>query len=531
MNNIADVTMTGEATNNAFGFSVSDAGDVNGDGFADVYVGAYGFSSSKGRAYLYYGGTNMNNAVDIYMTGEDTFNYFGYSVSGGGDVNGDGFADMISGAYGYNSNTGRAYVFTNTMTGEDIPDVVMTGAAHSADAFGRNVSYAGDVNRDGYNDVIVADENYNTFSGRVYIFYGGSIMDNIADVILEGETTSHIFGRTVSSAGDVNGDGFDDVIVGASFGKTYIYFGATAMDNVADVIINNNVSIFYGSSVSSAGDINNDGYKDVIVTQDNASTGWAYVYFGDAAMNNVADVIITGISSNFGFGVSTSGAGDVNYDGYDDIIVGANRLNNHIGVAYIYYGGQSMNSIADVTMTGENSEDHFGTSVSKAGDLNMDGYADVIVGASGYNGNTGRTYIFYGGSPMNNIADVTLTGEYQENYFGYSVSTAGDVNGDEYDDVIVGAKEYAARIGRGYIFFGSSLMDNIADITMSGEAADNNFGNSVSGAGDVNGDGHSDVIVGMSAYAGITGKAYVYFASPPDNRKKSFSLRCNPGNV
>ena len=122
--------------------------------FADVYVGAYGYSTSKGRAYLYYGGTNMNNVVDIYMTGDTTLNLFGYSVSGGGDVNGDGFADMIADAYGYNSSTGRAYVYTNTMTGEDIADVIMAGE-NAGDDFGISVSNAGDVNGDGYDDEII----------------------------------------------------------------------------------------------------------------------------------------------------------------------------------------------------------------------------------------------------------------------------------------------------------------------------------------------------------------------------------------
>ncbi|MBK6772141.1 MAG: FG-GAP repeat protein [Ignavibacteria bacterium] len=214
MNGVADVTMTGEATNHLFAYSVADAGDVNGDGFADVFVGAWGFSTSNGRAYLYYGGANMNNAVDIFITGDTTLNYFGYSVSGGGDVNGDGFADMIVGEYGHNSNTGRAYVYTNTMTGEDIADVEMKGEAQY-DYFGVSVSSAGDVNRDGYNDVIIGALGYNNRTGRAYIFYGEIIMDNIPDVILTGESINSEFGASVSSAGDVNGDGFDDVIVGA----------------------------------------------------------------------------------------------------------------------------------------------------------------------------------------------------------------------------------------------------------------------------------------------------------------------------
>ena len=103
MNNIADVTLTGEAANNYFGCSVSTAGDVNGDGYSDVIVGANGYSSHTGRAYVYYGGALMNNIADVIITGEATNNYFGYSVSTAGDVNGDGYSDVIVGASGYNA--------------------------------------------------------------------------------------------------------------------------------------------------------------------------------------------------------------------------------------------------------------------------------------------------------------------------------------------------------------------------------------------------------------------------------------------
>ncbi len=120
---------------------------------------------------------------------------------------------------------------------------------------------------------------------------------------------------------------------------------------------------------------------------------------------------------------------------------------------------------------------------------------------------------------MNNIADVTMTGEAANNIFAYSVSTAGDVNGDSYSDVIVGAIGYLSTFGRGYIYFGSSSMNNIADVTMTGEAANNYFGQSVSAAGDVNGDGYSDVIVGAYGYSTNTGRSYIYVAPSISNIK------------
>ncbi|MEO8447739.1 MAG: FG-GAP-like repeat-containing protein, partial [bacterium] len=145
---------------------------------------------------------------------------------------------------------------------------------------------------------------------------------------------------------------------------------------------------------------------------------------------------------------------------------------------------------------------------------NGDGYSDVIVGASN-SSLRGRAYIYYGGASMNNTEDLTMTGEAPNNLFGISVSTAGDVNGDGYSDVIVGSRNHNGLTGRAYIFYGGASMDNTADVTMTGETTNNNFGCSVSTAGDVNGDGNPDLIIGASGYNNNTGKSYLYFTSPP----------------
>ncbi len=523
LNTVADVTLTGETTSNVFGCSVSTAGDVNGDGFSDVIVGAYGNNSNKGRAYIYFGGTLMNNTADVVMTGELAGNDFGTSVSNAGDVNGDGYSDVIVSADTYNSNTGRAYIYYGGLSMNNTADVTMTGAA-TFNTFGKSVSTAGDVNGDGFSDVIVGANGFSSSTGKAYIFFGGISMDNTADVLLAGEAAGNNFGVSVSDAGDVNGDGYSDVICGAygfnsNSGKAYIYYGDANMNSVADVTMTGEAAFnYFGNSVSSAGDVNGDGFSDVIISSFgySSSTGKAYVYFGGSLKDTVADFTVTGETTGSSFGISVSSAGDVNGDGYPEVIVGAYGYNSNTGRAYFYDYFMKNEITPELTITGAAVNNYFGTSISSAGDVNGDGYSDVIVGASGYS-NIGRAYIYFGGTSMDNIPDVTMTGEAAANHFGVSVSSAGDVNGDGYSDVIVGAYKFGTNKGRAYIYFGGTSMDNVPDVIMNGEANFDYFGTSVSDAGDVNLDGYSDVIVGADGNNSSKGKAYIYFGGPAMN--------------
>ena len=339
-----------------------------------------------------------------FFTGYAAGDQFGYSVSSAGDVNSDGYADLIVGAPFNDAgglNAGRAYIYFGGSIINSGVDVILTGLAAS-DRFGFYVSTAGDVNGDGYSDVIVGAPFNNaggTDAGRAYIYFGGSAMNNVADLIMTGEAAGDQFGSSVSSAGDVNGDGYSDVIVGAILndaggtgaGRAYIYFGGSSMNNVADLIMTGEAgSDQFGVSVSSAGDVNGDGYSDVIVGANGndaggSNAGRAYIYFGGSAMNNVADVIMTGAAAGDQFGISVSSAGDVNGDGYSDVVVGAYRYDNgqnDEGRAFVYHG-----SAAGLSATPNSTPDDanqagasFGISVSGAGDVNGDGYSDVIIG-------------------------------------------------------------------------------------------------------------------------------------------------------
>ena len=531
MNGISDVIMTGES-NSSFGYSVHGSGDINGDGFSDVIIGAYGYSVSSGRSFVYYGGSSMNNTVDLYMTGDTALNYFGYSLSGGGDFNGDGFDDMVVGAYGNSSNKGKAYVYTNTLTGEDISDICINGESPD-DNFGHSVSSAGDVNGDGYDDMIVGAWNHNATAfahpGRAYLYFGGLMADNIADLVFDGEEGfAEYYGWSVSGAGDVNADGFDDIVIlGFGYGWEYsvqarIYFGGAAMNNAADVFLTY-PSWNLDMSVSGAGDVNGDGYDDVIAGAPNylsTNAGYAYVYFGGAPMDSIVDVTLEGEEVGDLFGYSVSDAGDVNADGFADVIVGAFANNSVTGKAYLFFGGNTMDNFADVTFSGQDTGSSFGATVSSAGDIDNDGFGDVVVGAPRVNSYTGKAFIYKGGNAMNNVPDLILSGETSESGFGTSVSGAGDVNGDGIDDVVIGARRFNSYKGRAYVYFGGMYMNSGADVIMNGEGANDHFGVSVSGDCDINGDGHSDLIVGSRGYKGGTnqGRACIYLSSPPDNR-------------
>ncbi len=362
--------------------------------------------------------------------------------------------------------------------------------------FGGTVCSVGDVNNDGYDDIAVSGD------GKfIYIYYGGEVIDDTADVVLE----SNYFG-SVASAGDVNNDGYDDVLVSgthesAFYGYGYrggsgIFLGGEQMDSEVDIMFSEK-TYYLGVSLAGAGDLNNDGFDDVIIgAGGNSLDQGAYIYFGGSTMDNEADVELTETEVNSFFGASVSTAGDVNNDGYDDVIVGSRGFDGSNGRALIYFGGPTMKDSADIVLEGMENTGNFGWSVSTAGDVNNDGFDDVIIGAKAYTRNTGRAYIYYGGTTMADTAAVIMTGEKSRSTFGISVSSAGDINNDGFDDVIVGAGSYVTATGRVYVFLGGSTMDNFADVTITGRTTNNFFGDSVAGNLDVNNDGVPDILVG-----------------------------------
>ena len=377
-----DLELLVTLTNNQFdfiGWSLSSAGDINQDGYDDVLVGVLG----TGRVSVYFGGPAMDNIEDMVFRGQQPGDGIGWSVSAG-DLNGDSLPDVIVGAPNNDSagfNAGRAYIYFGGSPMDTTADVILTGEA-SGDYFGRFLSYCGDVNGDGFGDVIIAapfSDSGGMDAGRAYIYFGGAPMDNIADVILTGEAAWDTFGCSVSSAGDVNGDGYDDVIVGAlgndgggsDAGRAYIYFGGASMDNIVDIVLTGSgAGDNFGIRVAGAGDVNGDDTSDVLILASNR----VEIYFGSTSMGPAADVVLRG--SGIGSGNAISSAGDVNGDSIDDVLVGDPLSYNRV---FLYLGGTSMDTIPDDTV--DTSLNSFGYSVSSAGDVNGDNFSDVIVGA------------------------------------------------------------------------------------------------------------------------------------------------------
>jgi len=339
MDSVADLNIFGTGFYDYLGISVSGAGDVNNDSYDDVIVGAFeAYDGGTGYACIYFGGPSMDGTPDVTLYGESGYDNFSISVSAAGDVNGDGYDDVMVGADGNDAGgdeAGRAYIYFGGSSMNNAADVVLSGArAH--DHFGMSVSTAGDLNGDSYDDVIVgAPCNFLGASdmGSAFIYFGGSSMDSTADLNLSGTAKYDQFGVSVSDAGDVNNDGYDDAIVGADEyylpgpGHAYLYLGGPAMDNASDVTFAGPaVWDIYGISVSSAGDVNNDGYDDMIVGADESNQiglGRAFLYIGGPAMFNISDSNLTGAALYDLFGHSVSSAGDVNNDGCDEVIVGA----------------------------------------------------------------------------------------------------------------------------------------------------------------------------------------------------------------
>jgi hypothetical protein len=332
-------------------------------------------------------------------------------------------------------------------------------------------------------------------------------------------------GNSVGTAGDVNGDGFDDVIVGAEYydgrkgneGAAFAFYGSpSGLPLRPDWGAHGaKAGSQFATAVATAGDVNGDGYDEVLVGQAGAGTA-AFAFYGSAqGLSPTASWAVDEGQADSMFGTAVATAGDVNGDGYDDVVVGDRWYDGggqrNEGAAFVYLGSPSGLATSPGWMAeGVERDAWFGSSVARAGDVNADGYDDVIVGASLYGGGQhaeGRTFLYLGSAAgLAETASWTAESDQVDAAFGYAVSTAGDVNDDGFDDVVVGTPGFdnpQAGEGRAYVFLGSpdGLQEDAA-WTVEGGRSGVGLGTSVGSAGDANGDGFDDVVIGCPGFGG-----------------------------
>jgi hypothetical protein len=385
----------------------------------------------------------------------------------------------------------------------------------AGDVFGRAMDFIGDLNGDNVDDIVVgardADGPNGVDSGRAYVYSGkhGTLL-----CVMDGEAVNDGFGISVAGLGDLNGDQILEWIVGArdndsggqDSGRAYVYSGCSATPMYTFTGL---PGARLGWSAKSAGDANNDGTPDIVVGAPgfaNSGDGRAYVYSGvDGSLLQTYQAESIGDM----FGASTTGVGDMDADGYDDLLVGAafHAANGpKSGRAYIY-SGQTGGLM--YMFTGEFQE-WLGSSVSPGGDINGDGYDDVQIAAVFAGDNYEGRVVVYSG--LDGSVLYSFKGEGPLDQFGYAMARTGDVNGDGYDDMLIGACDATSgnKRGRTYLYSGC---DGTLLSLLEGEFDEDRFGIAVAGSGDANNDLRADFMVGAYNHdtAGLdSGRVYIY---------------------
>jgi hypothetical protein len=534
--------------------------------------------------------TSLSAAQGFIIQGDVAGDQAGGFVASAGDVNGDGFDDLFIGArYGDDggTNAGEAYVVFGSGTGfgtavtaggftRQVIDLTTLTAAQGfiiqgdtpADSMSYSVSLAGDVNGDGLDDMIVGahlGDDGGADAGEAYVVFGSAAGFGTADAagrrvidltslssaqgfIIQGDVAGDQAGGSVDTAGDVNGDGLADLIIGAArgddggadAGEAYVVFGSASG---------------FGTAVTAAG------FTRQVIDLTSLTAAQGFIIQGDVAGDLLGNV---------------SSAGDINGDGFDDIVAGARYGDDggtNAGEAYVIFGSASTfgtavtaggftRQVIDLTtltpsqgfvIQGDVASDLLGASVAAAGDINGDGIEDLMVNARyGDDGgtNAGESYVIFGSTGGFGTLDATgrrvidltmlspaqgfiIQGDAAGDYLS-AVASAGDINGDGFDDLITSATfgdDGGADAGEAYVIFGSAAgfgtVDGtgrrVLDLTMlttaqgfiiQGDAADDRAGSSVAAAGDINGDGFADLVVGANLGddgGSAAGESYVIF--------------------
>jgi hypothetical protein len=524
-----DLVSPTPAAGQQFGFAVAPAGDVNGDGFADVIVGADLYSAAgftgRGAAFVFHGGASgLAAAPARTLVGPaDTNARFGAAVATAGDLNGDGFADVIAGAPNGTGNVGKVALHLGSAGGVlAAADTVLTGPGNAA-LFGWTVSTAGDVDGDDYTDVLIGAPGFDTARGRAQLLFGGpqgieSGMLLFNPVVAEHER----FGTCVATAGDLDGDGFADFAVSAlnsgtgNQGRVSVFFGGFDGPTWRGEVYPPNPSEAsnFGESVAASGDVDGDGFGELLVGDPfdgpgDTYRGRAHLFAAPRSQPFLADdwpQVAAQPGTRYGSALAIlphpSGSDFASLAIGDPQFDGVGRLTLHAG-----FPPQGVSPIFSGSMAGGTTFQGFGARIVDAGDMNGDGYTDFAVSSptvdAGAVSQAGRVDLVNGDQPGSLPAPVpVIAGGRDFDRVGSALAGRGDVNGDGYHDLLIGAREWDSATlidcGKAWLFLGGPTGPGaVAAWSREGSSHWQGLGHSVA-LTDFDGDGYSDVVVGSS---------------------------------
>ncbi len=479
------VGLVGPADGALNGYALAAAGDLNHDGFGDFLIGAPdsapGLPSNNptpGATYVVFGSpsgvtdaqllNHLSGASGARFLGQTNNDQNGLSVSGLGDINGDGFDDFVSGVSNTQPNGSAHIVFgqAGPFSAVEAPQNIAASSFNltgSADQYaGFVVQGGGDINGDGFDDVLVeavyASYNHN-HAGSVYVVFGqqaarsdaslASLADGTHGFRIDGDQTDASLGVHLANLGDINGDGYADIAMTTLQSGVHVLFGHdgpfNATTGIADLGGGKGFNVVGAQNVAAAGDFDGDGIVDLLVSSPTASL---------SATNSGSVYLI--------FGQNGSLRGDLN-------------LANPSSGSVLRFDGSAAGEQAGFTL-------------AAAGDVNGDGYDDILIGAPGAHGFAGSSYLVFGHArdavssvnlgTLNGSTGMRINGP-AGGYSGLAVSAAGDINGDGYDDVLVGAPETGSgHLGTSFLINGRdfnggvTLQGTTGNDSLSGNAAD-----------------------------------------------------------
>jgi len=565
----ADWEHTGAEEDDHLGMSLASAGDVNADGYDDILAGApdadgaVGTVSRAGTAMLFFGTSTVPAEPAAWsVEGRLDDSALGINVAGGGDVNGDGYDDIAVTVEASSAAYSTVQLYLGTPTGPSEAYFWARVGEAPGDGYGTSVAMNGDLNNDGLSDVLIGADKAGGTNGTAHAFHG--LETGVlpwATASAEGTESQLRLGAALASAGDFNGDGIGDLLVGAGHvdspvpndGRAAVYLGsedglvtAPSPHWEAEGLYGS----MFGSAVAGLGDVNNDGLDDIAVGAPlaelgpvpshgvapdvdavSAPPGVVAIYAGTEVAASMAPPIqvFAGTLGNGEFGTALA-SGDFNNDGRSDLAVTAPETSGSEGSVYIYLGPLNGHiSTADITISGTVPSDDFAASIA-VGDFDCDGSDDLAISAAGdvWNGayDTGTVRIYEGDptlSPSTTLwsggADYTLSVPYnlQSQGFGSSIAAVGDVDGNACEDLLVGTPNSTSPDNYISLFLGSTagLPTEVANIRTLYHTELDGFGSIVGPAGDVNQDGFDDFLVGAPEARStlgelLAGKTYVF---------------------